>query len=135
MQTLRSKIPEASTEQVVDELIRRKCMKAGSVGAVTSGAAILPGLGTFASLTFGVAADIGMTFKMQAELVLEIAAAHARDLSPGEKRRLILLVTGVSTGANQALSQVGETILYRSGESNVCGQGGVALGCKAFKSP
>ena len=71
---LRQKQPNASVEDLADGLIRRKCFRAGAVGAVTSGAALVPGLGTFASLTFGVAADIGMTFKLQAELVLEIGS-------------------------------------------------------------
>ena len=77
--------PNATAEELVDQLIKRKCRQAGSIGAVTSGAAIIPGLGTVAAMTFGVAADIGMTFKLQAELVLEIAAVYERELSEAEK--------------------------------------------------
>src|SRR5262245_49203948 len=84
---LRQKQPDAPVEDLADSLIKRKCFRAGAVGAVTSGAALIPGLGTFASLTFGVAADIGMTFKLQAELVLELAALYGHSLTPDEKRR------------------------------------------------
>ena len=107
VQAIRQQWPEASTDDVVQELIRRKCIKAGSVGAVTSGAALIPGLGTLASLTFGVAADVGLTFKLQTELVLEIAAAHDKRLSDDEKQRVVLLVTGLSMGTNQAVTRVG----------------------------
>jgi hypothetical protein len=110
VQTIRQQWPEASTDDVVQELIRRKCIKAGSVGAVTSGAALIPGLGTLASLTFGVAADVGLTFKLQTELVLEIAAAHDKRLSDDEKQRVVLLVTGLSMGTNQAVTRVGSRI-------------------------
>jgi hypothetical protein len=107
VQAIRQQRPAASTDDVVQELIRRKCIKAGSVGAVTSGAALIPGLGTLASLTFGVAADVGLTFKLQTELVLEIAAAHDKRLSDDEKQRVVLLVTGLSMGTNQAVTRLG----------------------------
>src|SRR5262249_11926588 len=45
---------------------------------------------------------------LQAELVLEIAAAHERTLTDEEKRAAVLLITGMSGGANQALSKAGE---------------------------
>jgi hypothetical protein len=110
VQAIRQQQPQASTDDVVQELIRRKCIKTGSVGAVTSGAALIPGLGTLASLTFGVAADVGLTFKLQTELVLEIAAAHDKPLSEHEKQRVVLLVTGLSMGTNQAVTRVGSRI-------------------------
>ena len=34
----------------------------------------IPGGGTVVTFTFGVTADLGLTFRMQAELVLEMAA-------------------------------------------------------------
>jgi hypothetical protein len=100
--------PDEDTGALVERLIREKCIRTGTVGAVTSGAAIIPGIGTAASLTVGVAADIGATFKLQAELVLEIAAAHDRNLTDEEKRTAVLLITGMSGGVNQALSLAGK---------------------------
>jgi hypothetical protein len=83
---------------------------------VTSGTALIPGLGTLAALTFGVAADIGMTFKMQTELVLEIAAVHHHELSPDEKERVVLLVTGINAEANQAVTCAGAKISQKATE-------------------
>lgn len=113
---LQDRKPAATKEELVEELIRQKIFKTGVVGAVTSGAALVPGLGTFASLTFGVAADIGMTFKLQAELVLEIAAAHNHQLTEAEKEKVILLVTGISAGANQLLTRAGTKISQEATE-------------------
>lgn len=114
--TLRASRPEATTAELVKLLIRQKCLQTGAVGAVTSGASMIPGLGTMVSLTFGVAADIGLTFKMQAELVLEIAAAHGHQLSPTEKRNAVLIVTGISSGANKLLEKAGEQIAKKATE-------------------
>lgn len=102
---MRERYPDETTDQIVERLIRDKCLRAAGVGAVSSGAAIVPGIGTFASLTVGIAADIGMTFKLQAELALEVAAAHGRRLSESEKRSSVMLITGMSSGANQVLKQ------------------------------
>ena len=112
--SLKADQPEAKDEELVDQLIRRKCRQAGSVGAVTSGAAIIPGLGTVAAMTFGVAADIGMTFKLQAELVLEIAAVYGRELSENEKQKIILSITGVSAGSQAALQKAGQQIAAKT---------------------
>ncbi|MEM7802757.1 MAG: hypothetical protein AAF633_26440 [Chloroflexota bacterium] len=111
---LRTEKPEATTEEIVDLLIRRKCMQTGSVGAVTSGAAIIPGIGTISAITFGVAADIGMTFKLQAELTLEIAYAYERELTENEKRQIILGITGMSAGFNTGLQKAGQQIATKA---------------------
>ena len=113
---LRTSRPTVSPAELVDLLIHQKCLQTGAVGAITSGSALVPGLGTVTALTFGVAADIGMTFKMQAELVLEIAAVYERKLSPDEKRTAVMLVTGISTGANQLLEKAGEQIARKATE-------------------
>lgn len=113
---LRKKKPLASDEIIVGLLIKQKCTQAGAVGAVTSGTSLIPGLGTMASLTFGVAADIGMTFKLQAELVLEIAAVYGHTLTDTEKRNAILFVTGVSAGTNQVLTRVGKEVAQKATE-------------------
>jgi uncharacterized protein (DUF697 family) len=55
-----------------------------------------------------------MTFKLQAELVLELASLYGHPLTPDEKRRAILVVTGISAGANQILSKVGKEVAERA---------------------
>lgn len=113
---LRKAQPDATPDDLVEVLIKQKCMQTGAVGAVTSGASVIPGVGTAAALTFGVAADIGMTFKLQAELVLEIAAVYGRELDPTEKRNTVLVVTGVSAGAEQLLKSAGTRIAEEATE-------------------
>jgi hypothetical protein len=53
---------------------------------------------------------------MQAELVLEIAAAHGHQLSPTEKRNAVLIVTGISSGGNKLLEKAGEQIAKKATE-------------------
>jgi hypothetical protein len=113
---LRLARPESSTVELVQSLIRQKSLQTGAVGAITSGTSMIPGLGTMTALTFGVAADIGMTFKMQAELVLEIAAAHDYELNPAEKQRIVLLVTGISAGSSMLLEKAGQQIAQKATE-------------------
>ncbi len=110
VQRLAKARPGASTEELVEVLVKQKCMQTGAVGLITSGAAAVPGLGTLVALTFGVAADIAWTFKLQAELVLEIAALYKHRLGPADKRNTVLLVTGISAGANQVLRKAGQRI-------------------------
>ena len=43
---LRARQPNATTEQLVEQLIKQKAMQAGMVGAGTSAAALIPGFGT-----------------------------------------------------------------------------------------
>ena len=94
VEKLRQEHPEASLEELSKRLIREKCEHTGKVGAVTSGAALIPGIGSAAALTLGVAADIGASFKLHAELVLELAALHDYPLTDEEKQRLVLAITG-----------------------------------------
>ena len=113
---LRAQQPEASRLELVDALIRDKAVQAGVVGAVTSAAAILPGLGTLAAFTLGVAADVGMTLKMQSELALEIAAVYEHNWQSDERRNAVLLVTGVNVGAEQMLNKAGQRVARKVGE-------------------
>ncbi len=113
---LQEKYPNASPPELAQILIREKCQRTGAVGAVTSGAGLIPGLGTAAALTLGVAADIGATFKLQAELVLEIAAAYDYPLSEQEKQQLVLVITGISAGTSVLTRRAGQTLTVKVGE-------------------
>jgi len=116
VEKLRGKNPNVSTDELAEKLIQQKCMQAGAIGAITSGTAIVPGLGTITSLTFGVVTDIGMTLKLQAELVLEVAAAYQHELDASEKRKAIILVAGFSTGSSQLITRAGQEIAERTTE-------------------
>jgi len=116
VEELRQKYPNLSAPELAQKIISLKCQKTGTVGAVTAGAGLLPGLGTAAALTLGTAADIGVTFKMQAELVLEVAAVYNYPLSDDEKQRLVLVITGLSAGAVTLARQAGQQLAIKAGE-------------------
>jgi uncharacterized protein (DUF697 family) len=113
---LHTKYPDASDMVLVERLIRQRCLQAGAVGAVTSGTATIPGMGTVATLVFGVAADLRMTYKIQSELVLEIAAIYGREISLNDKRYIVALVTGMSAGANQLVRKAGAELAAQASE-------------------
>jgi hypothetical protein len=112
----REKYSNLAPVELSQRLIRDKCQRTGTVGAVTSGAGLIPGLGTAAAMTLGTAADIGATFKLQAELVLEIAAVYDYPLSDQEKQRLVLLITGLSAGTSALARKAGQTIAVKVSE-------------------
>jgi len=113
---LREKYPNASPQKLSQMLIREKCQKTGTVGAVTSGAGLIPGVGTVAAVTLGTAADIGATFKLQSELVLEIAAVYDYPLNEEEKQRIVLGVTGISAGTTALARRAGQAAAIKASE-------------------
>jgi hypothetical protein len=113
---LRARQPTATTEQLVEQLIKQKAMQAGMVGAATSAAALIPGFGTVASFTIGVATDVGVTLRLQSELVLEIAAAHGHAPSHRENRNALLIVTGVNMGAERMVNQASRKLAEKAAE-------------------
>ncbi len=116
VEALKARHPQAAPEELAQQLIRDKCQKTGAVGAATSGAGLVPGLGTAAAVTLGVAADIGATFKYQAELVLEIAAVYDYPLTEQEKRQIVMLITGLSAGTSALTRRAGQTVAIKVGE-------------------
>ena len=110
---LREEFPDATLEELAHKLIMKKCRETAVVGATTSGATLIPGLGTIAGLTMGIAVDLGITFIMQAELVLEIAALYGHQLTPEEKRRTVLLITGLSGGTTTLAHRAGRGVSSR----------------------
>ena len=108
--------PTATQEELAQKIIREKCQRTGAIGAVTSGAGLIPGIGTAAAVTLGVAADIGATFKLQAELVLELAALYNYPLSEDEKQRLVMTITGISAGTTALARRAGQQASLKLGE-------------------
>lgn len=113
---LKSAHPQASDDELVRRLIKQKTQRTATIGAATSGVGLVPGIGTATALIAGTAADISATFKLQAELVLEIAHVHEYPLSEDEKRRLVLLITGLSAGARSLAQKAGQRAGMKIGE-------------------
>lgn len=107
VQELRDAQPEWTADQLVERLIKRKCQQTAVIGAASAGSGLIPGIGTVVALTVGTVADVGATLRLQTELVMEIAAVHGHRLSPAEKRRVVMLVGGLSAGGSRALAQGG----------------------------
>lgn len=110
---LRAKYPDDTLDQLTNRLILAKARETAVVGATTSAAMIIPGIGTIAGLTLGIAADFGITFKLQAELVIEIATLYGHPMTPDEKRRVVMLVTGLSAGTTTLAHRAGKGISKR----------------------
>lgn len=108
--------PSASAEVLAERLIRARCRQAAGIGAVTSTAALMPGIGTLASMTVGVAADVTATFRLQAEMVLELAVVHGISLGEVDRRRVMLLVAGIGGGTVAAMGKAGRSLARAAGE-------------------
>jgi hypothetical protein len=67
-------------------------------------------------MILGTAADIGVTFKMDAELVLEIAAVYDYPLTESEKQQLIMVISGISVGASALAVKAGRSLSIKVGE-------------------
>lgn len=113
---LEEKYPNATPQELSQRIIRDKCQRTGAIGAATSGAGLIPGIGTAAAVTLGVAADIGATFKLQAELVLELAALYDYPLTEEDKQRLVMTITGISAGTTALARKAGEQASLKLGE-------------------
>lgn len=111
---LRARYPNDTPDQLAERLIRQRCRQAGAIGAVTSSASIIPGVGTAATLVFGVAADLRLTYQLQSEMVLELAAIYNRPVGLEDKRYIVALVTGLSAGTNQLVAKAGAELAERA---------------------
>ena len=103
-------------DALVEHLIKQKANQTGMVGAVTSAAALIPGFGSMAAFTVGVVTDVGVTLRLQSELVLEIAAARERTLTPAEARNALLVVTGLNMGAERLVNQASRQLAEKAAE-------------------
>jgi len=107
---LRSAYPDEDKNALAERLIKRKCIQAGAVGAATTAASVIPGIGTVTSITLGIAADRAVTAKLHGELFLELLMLHDKALSLDDEKRALLLVTGVGAGLGQTLEAVGSRV-------------------------
>jgi uncharacterized protein (DUF697 family) len=116
VQELRAQKQQLDNAALIEQLIKQKTIQTGIVGAVTSGAGLIPGLGSLAAFTLGVATDIGVTMKLQTELMLEIAAVHGHELTPDQRRTAVVMVTGVNVGAERLVNQAGRRLAEKTAE-------------------
>lgn len=99
--------PNLSDKELAQKLTRDKAIATGAMGATSSLVALVPGVGTLAALGIGVTADLVATFRLQTELVMEIAYLTGHDLSPTERRNAVLAITGLGVGLDALAKRVG----------------------------
>lgn len=108
--------PDDSDRELARRLIRDKAVATGIMGGTTSLVGLVPGLGTLAAVSLGVTADLITTFRLETELVMEIAELLGRKLTPSERRTAVLAITGLGMGLNAVGRRVGTKLTIEVGE-------------------
>lgn len=97
---LRAQNPRATTDQLVDTIIRRQAFRCGVVGAVT-------GLGGLVTLPIALPIDVLLSLRIQATMVDFIAHAYGHNrVSDVEGRIRTHLIMSGSSQATEATSRV-----------------------------
>ncbi|PKL75186.1 MAG: hypothetical protein CVV27_16685 [Candidatus Melainabacteria bacterium HGW-Melainabacteria-1] len=113
VEALRIELPEASDDELIELLIKRKCQHTAKVGAATSAVSVVPVLGSFFAMTIGMVIDFGAVITAQAELVLEIAEVYGIQQSDVQRRETVFVVLGIGAGIEQIGSMATQRVFYR----------------------
>ncbi len=95
-------------------LLRRKCVRAASIGALTAGAESVPGLGRALGFVFGELVDATMLSKVQRELVEDTFALYGFELPHELHDTLVEKIHIVGAGASVATDTAIRGLLRRS---------------------
>ncbi len=119
---LRNNNPGKSADELVDILVRNRCLQVAGAGAATAGAAAIPSVGAVASVAVGSMIDMDSTNQIQAELVLDIATIYDYQFQPDEKPHFMMLALGLNTGdaksgaAQSGLNSATEQLIIKGGQ-------------------
>lgn len=102
VEKLRRKKSSLSNEELSQLLIRKKSRWCAAAGALTAMPGAVPVLGTVVAVIFGTFLDITAMGFFITELILEVAAAHNRDLEKEGTRREAVWVLVSAVGAGVA---------------------------------
>lgn len=118
VEALRANHPGKSVDELVEVLIRKRCLQIASVGAATAGAAAIPSVGSVAPLAVGSVLDLDATAKAQRELVLDIATLHNYRFKAGEQAEFFALTLEMNPfgGDGGAVNPTAEQLLKRGGQ-------------------
>ncbi len=94
-------------------LLRRKCVRAATIGACTAGAESLPGLGKALGVVFGELIDAEMLAATQHELIEETFRLYGLNLPAALQNSLVHKVLLFGTGASVAGDAIGRGLLHR----------------------
>lgn len=117
VERLRQLMPKAGTERLQNWLVRRKCLHAGAVAALSSAVPRLPLVGAGAGALLGDLADRDSLIHLQADLVLEIFALYEVRLPASAERMAVLAIAAtqltqgtVGEGLIQAVEQASRKV-------------------------
>ncbi|HEX2906594.1 MAG TPA: hypothetical protein VHO69_07035 [Phototrophicaceae bacterium] len=104
---LRAANPRATTDQLVQQMIRRQAFRAGMVGAIT-------GLGGFFTLPIALPIDVLLSLRLQSALVDFIAQLYGQgQVSETEQRLRSYLVMSGGRKVSEAASEAAMKFLLR----------------------
>jgi uncharacterized protein (DUF697 family) len=115
--------PKARSTQVVAKrtqdaeflaLLRRQCLSAASVGALTAAGELIPGLGRVLGLVFGELLDASVLAKIQRELIEKTFVIYGLELPESVHEVLVGRVQMLGASASVASDAVLRTLLKRS---------------------
>jgi hypothetical protein len=94
-------------------LLRRKCMRAATIGACTAAAESLPGFGKVLGLVFGELLDVEMLAGVQRELIEETFDLYELNLPTAVRNALVRKVQLVGSAASVAGDALTRGLLHR----------------------
>lgn len=95
-------------------LLRRKCMRAATIGALTAAAESLPGFGKALGLIFGELVDVEMLAGVQRELIEETFRLYELDLPAAVHKALVHNVQLAGSAASVAGDALTRGLLHRA---------------------
>lgn len=94
-------------------LLRRKCIRAATIGACTAAAELLPGLGKALGVVFGELVDADLLAVTQRELIEETFRLYGLNLPDTLQNTLVHKMQLIGTGAAVASDALGRGLLHR----------------------
>ena len=109
-QARRDKQPDAEVTELYKQLLRDKCLRAGTLGAATSVASLIPGLGAIASFAIDGIGDAAYTAELQQDLALTTFALYGRKPNEKERLRIVGWIATFGAGGSELIEQVGKMV-------------------------
>ena len=103
----------ATRDKAFRALLRRKCLRAASIGALTSVTDIVPGVSRVLGLLFGELLDITLLSNVQRELVEETLSLYAVALPAAEHEALVKRMQWAGSGGATAVDAMGRRALSK----------------------
>jgi hypothetical protein len=109
-QQRREQSPSSDNTDLFKHLLRDKCLRAGTVGSLTSATALIPGLSRLAGLAIDGVGDLAYMVRLQRELALTTFAIYGREPTPKELDMIGRWILSFGAGGSELVEQVGKMI-------------------------